>query len=274
MSQPATSVSQPHGLSALGPHLRRHPPPLAAVLWAARRGKDQSLPIGQIIPRFSVMAVVCVVTLAGSGVFSYFLHVGSLPLLADTTYGRALAIKVALFGLLVLFGAWNLLVLSPGLRKPNTSLARSFGRTVGFECILGALVLLAVGAMTSVAPSKVAWAQQEQLGLVREANAANVQMRLQVAPAQIGDNEFAVDLHDTRPAANAKPAKVLLRFKMEGMAMGELQTELTPTDSGRYLARGSYLSMGGRWQVELVLRRAGFEDVQQQFVLDVVKAAR
>ena len=61
-----------------------------------------------------------------------------------------------------------------------------------------------------------------------------------------------------RPAA---PTRVLLRFDMLGMEMGKLERG---PDAGaeRYTTRGSFTSMGGRWQIEVVLRRAGFDDVR------------
>lgn len=246
--------------------------PLASTIWRARRGKDQTLSLGVLIPRFSTLALVCVALLGGSGLYSYFQHVGNPRLILDTTYGRALALKLALFVLLISFGAWNLLVLSPGLRKTNTSLARSFWRSIAAELAIGMLVLAAVGAMTSVAPSKTAWAEQEKLGEIRYTSAPGVDLRIQVAPAQIGDNEFAVDVHDKR--AGAAPPEVLLRFSMQGMEMGQVETTLPASDNGRYLTRGNYLSMGGRWNIEVILRREGMADVRQTFAMDIVKAAQ
>jgi hypothetical protein len=110
--------------------------------------------------------------------------------------------------------------------------------------------------------------------LIRHVSAPGVDLRLQVAPAQIGENEFAVDVHDERPGAQTQPAEVFLRFSMQGMKMGELESALNTTDNQRYLTRGSYMSMGGRWNVEVIVRRSGFEDVRQTFEMDVVKAAR
>jgi hypothetical protein len=146
-------------------------------------------------------------------------------------------------------------------------------RSVRVELLAGALLLLAVGAMTSVAPSKTAWEAHEQQGLAQAATVGDVDLVLRVAPAMIGDNEFAVDVTDRRPNALEAPSKVLLRFDMIGMEMGELQTEAKSTTQQRYTARGSFVSMGGRWHVEVVLRRAGFDDVRHTFEMDIVRSA-
>jgi copper transport protein len=247
--------------------------PLLLAIQAARRVPDQALPLAILIPRFSWLAVSCVALLTLTGTYSYFLHIDRLDLLAATSYGRALLVKLGLFGLLFLLGAVNLLLLAPRLRRAGNQLARGFGRTVRIELLAGALLLLAVGAMTSVAPSKTAWEAHERLGISQAASAGDVDLVLRVAPAQIGDNEWAVDVTDRRPGAQAAPAKVLLRFDMLGMDMGKLQAETQTADHERYTARGSFTSMGGRWQIEVLLRRAGFDDITHTFQLDIVRSA-
>jgi copper transport protein len=244
--------------------------PLSIALRAARRTPEGTVPLAVLIPRFSRLAATCVVTLTLTGLYSYTLHINGLDLLAATTYGRALLVKLGLFGLLLLLGGLNLFVLSPRLRTFGNRLAAAFSRSVRTELIAGALLLLAVGAMTSVAPSKTAWEEHERLGIAQEAQEGAVGLTLRVAPAQIGDNEWAVDVTDKRPGAQTAPAKVLLRFDMQGMAMGKLQTETQTANKERYTARGSFTSMGGRWHVEVVLRRAGFDDVTHIFQMDIV----
>jgi copper transport protein len=247
--------------------------PLIIAIGVARRESERVLPLRLLIPRFSWLAASCLVLLTLTGIYSYVLHIGDLDLIEATTYGRALAVKIGLFGLLLLLGGLNLFILSPRLRARGNHLARAFGRSVRLELFVGALLLLAVGAMTSVAPSKTAWEEQERLGLKQQATVDNVDLVLQVAPAQIGDNEFAVDVTDRRPGAQDAPSKMLLNFDMVGMQMGELQTEARKASAQRYTARGSFASMGGRWHIEVVLRRAGFDDVRHTFEMDIVRSA-
>jgi len=246
--------------------------PLAFAIRTARRLPERALPLAVLIPRFSWLAFPCVIILMLTGLYSYLLHINQLDLLAATTYGRALLVKIGLFALLFLLGAVNLGLLSRRLRTSGNRLAGAFSRTVRTELVLGMVLLLAVGAMTSVAPSKTAWEQHERLGLAQEAKEGDVGLTLRVAPAQIGDNEWAVDVTDLRPGAQSAPAKVLLRFDMQGMTMGKLQTETQKANNERYTARGSFTSMGGRWDVEVVLRRAGFDDVRHTFVMDILRS--
>ncbi|HEX9369380.1 MAG TPA: CopD family protein, partial [Roseiflexaceae bacterium] len=246
--------------------------PLAFAIRAARRHAEPALPLALLVPRFSWLSAPCVAILTLTGIYNYILHVDRLDLLAATTYGRALLIKLGLFGVLLLLGGLNLFLLSRRLRASGGGPAHALARSVAIEIVVGALVLLAVGAMTSVAPSKAAWEQHEQQGIAQSAQLGDVDLTLRIAPAQIGDNEFAVDVSDRRPGAAAATTRVLLLFDMQGMQMGKLQTEAKPAGAERYLTRGNFTTMGGRWHVEVVLRRAGFDDVRHTFQVDITRA--
>ncbi|MDQ5853281.1 MAG: CopD family protein, partial [Chloroflexota bacterium] len=241
--------------------------PLAFAIRAARRDPATALPLAALMPRFSRLAVLSVVALVLTGLYSYLLHIDRLPLLVSTTYGRALLVKLALFGGLLIFGALNLLVFSPRLRAGRGRSVLVFGRTVRVELLLGALVLLATGVMISIPPSKTAWETRQQLGVLQEARVGQVTLTLRIAPGQVGDNEFAVDVTDPRPGGASTPGQVLLRFHMADMDMGNFQVETKPSDGQRYTARGSYLAMAGTWQVEALLQRPGFDDVRHTFTI-------
>jgi len=49
--------------------------------------------------------------------------------------------------------------------------------------------------------------------------------------------------------------------------MGTTQAEAALQSGTRYTVRGSYFSMAGHWQMEVIVRRAGFDDVTHVFVL-------
>jgi copper transport protein len=242
--------------------------PLALAVRVARN-EPEAVELTALVPRFSRLALASVVVLAFTGAYAAWQHVGRLDLLAATTYGRALGLKLALFGVLLGFGAMNLLWLTPRLPRAAGGLSRSLGG----ELLAGAVLLLVVGALTSVAPARVAWAEQQRLGQRQTAALGDVDLTLRVAPAWIGDNEFAVDVRDQRPGAEGAPTQLLLDFTMEGMTMGTLRTAATPVGDGRYVARGSYVAMGGRWRIEVLLRRAGFDDVRHVFTVDILRSA-
>jgi hypothetical protein len=121
--------------------------------------------------------------------------------------------------------------------------------------------------MTAVAPAFEALEAQHRLGFREEVQLDEASLTLQVAPWQVGENEFAVDVVDGRAAAVDVAPTVLLRFSYEDEALGTLQVETETTDNQRFSTRGSYLSLAGNWQLEVILRRQGFNDVKHTFVI-------
>jgi hypothetical protein len=49
--------------------------------------------------------------------------------------------------------------------------------------------------------------------------------------------------------------------------MGTTQVEAEAAGNGRYTVRGSYLSLAAPWQILVILRRPGFDDVTHTFTV-------
>ena len=242
--------------------------PLVLIMRLARR--HDGPPLSSLIPRFSAVAILCVITLAVTGLLNALPLVQTTGALASTTAGRALAVKVGLFGLLVGLGAVNLLILSPRLRTPNGSAGRRLGLTVRVEIVLGLLVVAAASVMMQVAPAHDALAASRQFGPVEWAHIGKVDLTLRVAPGQVGGNAFGVDVTDARSEAAKTPGQVVLRlWAVDHPAAGVTEVTTDTQDGKRYTAAGSYLTLAGRWKIQVILRRSGFDDVSQVFDLPV-----
>ena len=237
------------------------------ILFLALRQPD--VPASQLVPRFSTAALVSVAALAGTGLYNGITYAGSVEALLATTYGRSLIVKTALFALLLTLGAVNLLYLSPRLQQTNSRARTGLGRTVPLEMAIGAALLLAVGLLSAVFPAFEALQASRAEGIIETARVDDVDILLRVAPGQAGDNEFGVEFSDPRPGAADVEPQVLLRLASAEMDMGIEQVETQTTDGRRYTARGSYFPMAGPWEVEVILRRPGFNDVRQTFALEI-----
>jgi mono/diheme cytochrome c family protein len=191
--------------------------------------------------------------------------------LLSTGYGKALTVKSGLFAVLISLGAVNLLVLSPLLRRAGGKAIRWLRRTVRAEAALGLLVLLAAGVLTGTPPAFEALQAQQRLGYVQRAREDGVQLTLRVAPGAVGENEFGVDILDPRPGAEAADTEVLLRFTSG--SLGVTQAEAKTVDGKRFTVRGSYLALAGEWQIEVILRRAGFDDVSHTYLINLGMAS-
>ena len=60
-----------------------------------------------LVARFTGIATAAVVTLALTGTIAAFQHIAAIAELWTTTYGRALSLKLILFGLLLLVGGYG-----------------------------------------------------------------------------------------------------------------------------------------------------------------------
>ncbi len=231
--------------------------------------RSTNLPASLLIPRFSRVALVSVASLVLTGLYNAYVQVGTLEGLTATTYGRALLFKSAIFSILIGLGALNLVGFSPGLADAGGKAARHIRTIVRIELALGGLVLLAAGLLMGVSPGREALQALRRQGYVGAYQENGYRMALWLAPARAGDNEIAVDIRaNTQPDSEGKP-EVLLRFQMLDHDMGVSQVEAATQDGTRYTARGSYLAMAGRWQVEIILRHPGYNDIRHAFNIQV-----
>lgn len=240
-------------------------PGLLAALLAVHRQRGASVPLGALVRRFSILAIGAVAVLSLSGLCAAIIHLGDPQRLIDTSYGRALLLKLGIFLAILALGGLHLLVVQPRIGAGGPWAGR-FQRTLAAEIGLGLALLLATAALTSSPPAGTAWAAQQQLGQRAAARSGPVDMVLWVAPGVTGDNLLALDVRDPRDGG---PTEVLLRMQMPDMRMGILEEELAPAQDGRYQLRGSHLTMAGRWELEAIVRRPGLDDVRHTFNIEV-----
>jgi putative copper resistance protein D len=134
--------------------------PLLLFLFAERRAAQERDLLARMVQRFSAMSLTAVIFLGVTGIINAYFLVGSLRALFETPYGQLLLIKIALFLLMIGFGAWNLLVLKPGLlrlaeadpQRGSPKFVACLYRNVACETVLAAGVLLIVGLLGVTAP--------------------------------------------------------------------------------------------------------------------------
>jgi putative copper resistance protein D len=129
--------------------------PLAKCVRDARGGTALAVQdAAQALRRYSNLAVLAVMLVALTGAVNVWLILGAPPRLA-TSYGRALTLKIALVGAMLLLAAFNRFVLMRGLGAPKTerrALARLSG-TIALEQVIGAVILLDVSSFGLIDPA-------------------------------------------------------------------------------------------------------------------------
>ena len=217
--------------------------------------------------RFSTMALVSVGAIGITGLVSASLRVGTLQALLTSIYGHALLFKqIFVVGLLALAGV-NLVFISPRLKRSrlqgeaNAVLVKRFGKIVLAEVILGALLLMSVSLLTYLPPARINPPIQELNGSAR---ADDLQVNLTITPGQVGVNTFQLRLRaNGAPVVSVKQA--LLRFTPQTANIAPSEGELIAQGDGTYTAKGTYFSLPGSWQVQVVVRRVNKFDAYANF---------
>jgi copper transport protein len=212
---------------------------------------------------FSNFARVAVFSLIVSGLYSAWLHVGSVEALTTTVYGQALLVKLLLVLPLLLIAAVNLLVTNRRLREGQAIWAGRLRGLVGAEIALTIGILAAVGIMTAIAPARtvmavrVAASRQPQIQPFFEMQMQNDLMaHLEIVPGVVGENEFLVSLYNEEGHVITDASRIRLRFESLEQNLGESELRPELRDDGIfYAATGANLSIPGEWRIRMTVQR-------------------
>ncbi len=231
---------------------------------------DRTRLTSALIPRFSALALVSVSVLVLSGLYASFLHLSSIADLTATLYGRTLLVKLALVLPMVLLGAVNLLITSPGMKRAAatggsaTSVGR-FRRLVTSEVALGVAVLFSVGLLTTFPPARVV-ATAPMLSGTEEVE--DLKVSLEVTPGRPGLNAFLVTvLSGGEPVSDAR--EVSLLFTPTTVELPTSNAQLTAQGNGEYRIEGGFLSLPDNWQLQVAVRRSRKFDAFANFDFSV-----
>jgi copper resistance protein D len=130
--------------------------PLAILLGRLRGSFSLGGAVVPVLQRFSTLSLCCVSVLVLSGISNSWLLVGSIHALFTTSYGRLLLFKLALFAVLIGFGARNRFLIKANLLKDPASpdLLPQLRRNVLCEVCLGAAVVAIVACLGVTPPAR------------------------------------------------------------------------------------------------------------------------
>lgn len=247
--------------------------------------------LGSIVPRFTGLAVLSVLILIATGTYQAWLLVGSWAALLTPGYGLVLLLKLLLLLPALTLGAVNSLLMGrafgraragaaistdPSLRRaqggllPGTGLSFERARreaatlepgfrvAVGLELLTVAVIIFLAGALTALAPPR---SPGQAAGLLARTQLDELRAELAVVPGLPGINSYDVQLRD----AGGKPVaaeRVVLRLAFLEEDLGVAEATLPSVGEGRFRGSGSEMSVLGRWQAEILVRRAGRGDAR------------
>jgi copper transport protein len=233
------------------------------VLWGAVRRGRRMRALAIVVPRFSRVALGAVLALVATGTAQTVEHLPTLSALWDTSYGRAILVKIGLLGGALVLGAINLLVTTPRLSRAGArddataggSGASLLRRTVSGEVVLVTSTVFAAAVLTSLPPPAAALGRigdaVAKVGpgpvshhVVQAGTRAVVRLEPNKAVQPMG---FGLDL--SQGGAPLTGASVIARFDMLDMDMGEQAYKLKETRPGEYRRSAMPLIMVGNWGV-------------------------
>jgi len=201
-------------------------------------------------------------------VYSALVHVGSLPALTVTPYGRTLLVKLLFVILAVALGAYHRFVMRPRLEGPQPAdhAPRAFLRSLAAEAVLGAVILLAVALLTITPPAAVTMPVAARAPLVLAGLASAFRVDLTISPAEPGWNRFEAMVRTGEEPVPPEGTRILLRLTKLDEDLDPVTVTLQP-DGGRFTAEGGELGVPGWWEVQVIVRQRGTRDATTLFSL-------
>jgi uncharacterized membrane protein/mono/diheme cytochrome c family protein len=226
------------------------------------------------VARFSKLAVVSVIVIVVTGTFQAWLEVGSWEGLVQTAYGLSITAKVGLLVVMLLFGAFNLLIVRPGLAQSAgaaggtaaASIARRFRLSVRVELALGALVLLVAAILTGLSPAREELARRTGNTVLtgpvdQQVDANGLAARIQITPSVLGVNRMAVVLPSTDPA-QVERVQLTLTYLDSELGSSPVVLPQSSTSPNTWETTSPLLSQAGTWQAEMLVRRTDQDDAR------------
>jgi copper transport protein len=251
------------------------------VLWVSVGAERRIAALAHVVPRFSAVAFCSVVVLIGTGIGSSFLELPTFATLWQTSYGKALLVKIVLLFAALLLAGVNLARTKPRLQAAGARPALGPGaavllrRLVQGEIVLVAAALFAAAVLTSLAPPASALARVKDIaarvgpGPVSEVVAKGpYRVRVGVSPNRAAlPNRFSVAI--TRGGKPVRGAEVVSRFEMLDMEMGEQSFRFPERKPGVFVKSAPALVMVGHWAVQFEVTPPG----AQPFVVTLLDKA-
>jgi copper transport protein len=240
-----------------------------AVLWRAAPELHRVSTLSYLVPRFSRVAFASVMLLLASGIWAAVLELPTFSSLWQTSYGKALVVKIALLGATLLLASVNLTRTRPRLAaaRKRPSVAASavvlLRRLVSGEAILVVWAIFAAAVLTSLAPPSKALANVKDVaarvgpGPVQHVvNREGYRLAFRVNPNRAAiPNDFQVEV--SRDGAPVRNVGVIARFTMLDMEMGDLAYRLPERSPGVFARSAPALVMAGHWGLDFEITPPG-----------------
>ncbi|HUR69203.1 MAG TPA: copper resistance protein CopC [Candidatus Thermoplasmatota archaeon] len=232
------------------------------VLWGRTAAQ-----VGQMVVRFSPIAIASVVVLLATGTIASLAHMPCARTLADgipclgelrtESYVRLVAFKLLLMAPLVALGAFNKYRVGPRLATGAWT-PRVFRRVVQVEAIVMALILGAAGILAASAPPDVAVEQGQYvppyLELQNVTKASHVILQISPNPVKVGVQKIVVAVH---PLSGRLSNSTIVQIKVWGPDDPEpdITTDMEKVTPNEWERTDGFFTSPGTWHVQVLVQR-------------------
>jgi copper transport protein len=255
-----------------------------AVLLPRSLGESQPLGTPPLLAgamrKFTPWAIGSVAVLVLTGAIQVALHIPRPQALAKTSYGWALSLKLLLVLPMLFLGGVNSLTARTGKKenpapgawlRPRLQELAAGIQTWGFrslgvshwavrgEVFLGVAILLCVAVLTQLPPPKAASSAPPPSTQSARSADLNVEITIASPEGLIAPSDILVRVHQNDGTVPEGISRVTVRPSMPGMEMSISPIVATPAGGGEFRA-STLLSMLGRWEFAVVVRRRGVEE--------------
>ena len=251
------------------------------VFWLTVGREARVAALSVVVPRFSNVAFFSVMALIGSGIGQSFLQLPTLGSLWQTSYGKALLVKIALLGAAMLLAAVNLARTKPRLQAAGRQPSVGPGAALLLRQLVQGEILFVVGALfaasvlTSLAPPASALARVKDIAarvgpgpVSKVVSKGPYKVRVTVTPNRAAiQNRFSVSV--TKNGQPVRGAEVVTRFDMLDMDMSELSYRFRESQPGTFSKSAPALVMVGHWALSFEVTPPG----GQPFVVTLLDKA-
>lgn len=234
---------------------------LVGLVLALRALSGRELLAAQTLGRFSTVAGIVLLVVAGAGAFLAWRIVGSWSLLVETTYGRLLLAKIGIAALVAAIGGWNRWRMLPAVRR-----AAGFGdreraaglvtRTVRVEAVLLVVLLGVTGVLVNKSPRPAPVTAPTGTTGTGAATAGDLRVLAVMDPQRVGSNTLLVQVQDAAGDPYDPPANPVVSLRTEGLDIGEVT--MRPVGAGTYQGE-VVVPRAGEWEVQVSLVLSRFE---------------
>jgi len=239
------------------------------IVWRSAEIRLRVPTLSVVVPRFSNVALVSAIVVAGSGVGEAIIHMPAVNALWETGFGQAILVKSGLLIVAFALASGNLLRSRPQLiaarERPEVGqpAAARLRNLIGGETVIVAGIVFVAAVLSSLAPPPPAFALQNSAlatvgpgRVARTVNRAGYKLQVLVSPNKAAaPDSFALRI--TKGGKPVRGANVTLALNHLEMQMPQQEYQLTETQPGIYSRSAPALVMVGRWGLSFQITPKG-----------------